>query len=51
MCIGIVLMPVRIRIRKWIGTKMEILIRIGIKTMPIHNTVRWKGETASNPEI
>jgi hypothetical protein len=29
-------MPFRIRI--WIGINMEIQIRIGIKTMPIHNT-------------
>jgi hypothetical protein len=34
------LMPIR-RIRIWIGIDMKILtrIRIGIKTMPIHNTV------------
>ncbi len=44
MWIGIVLMPIRIRIGIkmdiWIriGTKMEIWIRIGIKTMPINNT-------------
>jgi hypothetical protein len=30
------LRPVRIRI--WIGINMEILIRIGIKTLLIHNT-------------
>jgi hypothetical protein len=35
MRIGIVLMPVRIRI--WIGINMEIRIRMGTKTMPIHN--------------
>jgi hypothetical protein len=37
MRIGIVLMPIRIR---WIGIYIEfrILIRIGINTMPIHNT-------------
>jgi hypothetical protein len=32
--INIVLMPGWIRIWIWIGTKMEIRIRIGIKTMP-----------------
>jgi hypothetical protein len=36
MWIGIVLMPIRIRIL--IGIKMGIRIRIGINTMPIHNT-------------
>jgi hypothetical protein len=34
MRIGIILMPIRIRI----GIDMEIRIRISIKTMPIHNT-------------
>jgi hypothetical protein len=37
MRIGIVLMPIRIRIR--IGIKMEIRILIGMITMPINNTV------------
>jgi hypothetical protein len=32
-------MPNRIRI--WIGIYMEIRIRIGINTMPIHNTEQW----------
>ncbi len=36
MWIGIVLMPIRIRIR--FGIKMDIPIRIDIKTMPIRNT-------------
>jgi hypothetical protein len=36
MWIGIVLMPIRIQI--WIGIKMEIRIRIGLKSMPNHNT-------------
>ncbi len=38
--IGIVLMPIRLRIRIWIGIKMDIWIRIraDINTMPIHNT-------------
>jgi hypothetical protein len=31
--LGIILMPIRIQI--WIGTSMEIRIRIGINTMPI----------------
>jgi hypothetical protein len=35
MLIGIVLMPIRIR---WIGSKIEILIRFSIKTMLIFNT-------------
>ncbi len=39
MRIGIVLMLFRIRILIWIGINMKIWFRIGIKTMPIHNTV------------
>ncbi len=39
MSIGIVVMPIQIRIWIWIGINMEIWFRIGIKTMPIHNTV------------
>jgi hypothetical protein len=39
MRIGIILMPILIRIQIliWIGISMEIRIRIGIKTVPIHN--------------
>jgi hypothetical protein len=36
--IGIILMPIGIRIQIWISISKEILIQIGIKTMPIHNT-------------
>ncbi len=39
--ISIVPMPIRIRI--WIGIKMESRIRISITTMPIHNTVKKAG--------
>ncbi len=37
MSIGIILMPIRIRI--WIGINMETRVLIGIQTMQIHNSV------------
>jgi hypothetical protein len=39
--IGTVLISIRFRIQIWIGTTMEIRIRIDIKTIPIHNTVPY----------
>jgi hypothetical protein len=38
MWIDIVLIPIQIHVRSWIGIKKEIRIRIVINTMPIHNT-------------
>jgi hypothetical protein len=42
MRISIILMLIQIRIRIWIGINMTVQIRIGIKTMLIHNTVLEK---------
>jgi hypothetical protein len=38
-CIPLPITRGRIRIRIWLGIKMESWIRIGIKTMPIHSIV------------
>ncbi len=39
---GIILMPIRIRVRIWVGINMEIRIRVGIKTMPIHDNAPYQ---------